>query len=44
MQFLAQNSSKCAYKKLHPQQKQVINDAVIMVCDNPHFVGQKKVI
>ena len=42
MQVLAQNSFKRAYKKLHPQQKQAVNDAVIVISDNPNLGEQKK--
>ncbi len=42
MQVLQQNSFKRAYKKLHPQQKQVVNEAVLTVCNNPKLGEQKK--
>ncbi len=42
MQVLQQNSFKRAYKKLHPAQKQVVNEAVFTVCDNPTLSEQKK--
>ena len=44
MQVLAQNGFKRAYKKLHPLQKQAVNDAVVAICDNPHTGEQKKAI
>ena len=42
MQVLQQNSFKRAYKKLHPQQKQAVNVAVLAVCDDPTLGEQKK--
>ena len=42
MQVLQQNSFKRAYKKLHPAQKQAVNGAVLVVCDNPTLGEQKK--
>ena len=42
MQVLQQNSFKRAYKKLHLQQKQAVNNAVIAISDNPNLGEQKK--
>ena len=42
MQVLQQNSFKRAYKKLHPKQKQAVNQAVLAVCGNPALGEQKK--
>ena len=42
MQVLQQNSFKRAYKKLHPAQKQAVNEAVLAVCVNPTLGEQKK--
>ena len=42
MQVLQQNSFKRAYKKLHPQQKQAVNDAVLVISENPALGEQKK--
>ena len=42
VQVLQQNSFKCAYKKLHPAQKQAVNEAVIAICENPTLGEQKK--
>ena len=42
MQVLQQNSFKRAYKKLHPTQKQTVNEAVLAVCGNPALGEQKK--
>ena len=42
MLVLQQNSFKRAYKKLHPQQKQAVNEAVLVVCENPTLGEQKK--
>ena len=42
MQVLQQNSFKRAYKKLHPTQKQAVNETVLAVCGNPALGEQKK--
>ena len=42
MQVLQQNSFKRAYKKLQPALKQAVNEAVLVVCDNPTLGEQKK--
>ena len=42
MQVLQQNSFKRAYKKMHPQQKQAVNDAVLVISENPALGEQKK--
>ena len=42
MQVLQQNGFKRAYKKLHPQQKQAVNAAVVAISDNPQIGEQKK--
>ena len=42
MQVLQQNGFKRAYKKLHSQQKQAVNVAVVAISDNPQIGEQKK--
>ena len=42
MQVLQQNGFKRAYKKLHPAQRQAVNKAVVVVCENPNLGEQKK--
>ena len=42
MQVLQQNGFKRAYKKLYPQQKKAVNDAVVAISDNPQIGEQKK--
>ena len=42
MQVLQQNGFKRAYKKLHQQQKQAVNNAVIAISENPNLGVQKK--
>ena len=42
MQVLQQNGFKRAYKKLHSQQKQAVNVAVVAISDNPQIGELKK--
>ncbi len=42
MKVLQQNSFKRAYKRLHAPQRKAVNDAVVIICENPNLGEQKK--